>query len=109
MVDKNIIPNFNFKTSSLSISSYTLHKSFTDKDFAKEIIKILTPNVTKALPDGWQNITTKANANNWVKERNEESIFLVVQSINSSEVIGFIFLYPTYLKNKHTDLRFGYK
>ena len=108
MVDKNSTLNFNFKTSRLSISNYTLYKTLTDKDFAKEIIKILTPNVTKALPDGWQNINNSSRANNWIKERNKESTFLIVQSITSNEVIGFIFLYPTYLKKEHIDLRFGY-
>ncbi|WP_026932614.1 GNAT family N-acetyltransferase [Christiangramia echinicola] len=108
MAVKNIKLNFNFKTSRLSISSYTLYKTLTDNEFAEEIIKILIPIVTKALPDGWQNITTKSSANNWIEERNEESVFFVVQSISSLEVLGFIFLYPTYLKNKHIDLRFGY-
>ncbi len=50
----------NFKTQRLAVNSWTnqLNGMDSDKSFAKEVIEILSPNVTKALPDGWQNITT---------------------------------------------------
>lgn len=100
--------NFNFNTDRLSVSNYSGDITNSDKDIVKEIIEILTPNVTKSLPKGWQNITTKPSAKKWIKERNEESIFLIIESTTSSEVIGFIFLYPIYLEDNNMDLRFGY-
>lgn len=98
--------NYNFNTDRLSVS----HCLYNDSDYqlVQGVIKILTPNVTKALPNGWQNLTSPSRVEKWIKERNEESIFLIVTSRASSEMIGFIFLYPNYLKNGLVDLRFGY-
>lgn len=64
--------------------------------------------MTKSLPDNWQNKTTITSATKWIKERNEESIFLIVESVISSQVIGFVFLYPIDLEANKIDLRFGY-
>ena len=60
MSKKPLKERCNFKTQGLSVSCWAnqLKKMDSDKSFAKEVIEILSPNVTKALPDGWQNITT---------------------------------------------------
>lgn len=65
--------NFNFSINCLLISNYFSNNY--DNVFAQDVIKILTPNVTQTLSDGWQNITTISNAKEWIQERNEESFF----------------------------------
>lgn len=110
MSKKNIEQRCNFKTQRLSVSSWTnqLKGMDSDKNFAKEVIEILTPKVIKALPDGWQNITTIAGAQNWIKERDQESHFITIQLSATDETIGFIFLYESNSEQKYYDLRFGY-
>lgn len=76
--------------------------------FAQEVIRILTPNVTKSLPDGWQNIKSLDQVNNWIFDRANESTFLTVNLRSNKRLIGFIFLFETESENKMTDIRFGY-
>ncbi|WP_166627762.1 GNAT family N-acetyltransferase [Tenacibaculum caenipelagi] len=106
MIDS--LTNFNFDTQRLTISKFSNPKNDLEKDFFINVTKILTPNVTKSLPKGWQNINTLSTAKKWVKERNKESVFLIVKTKDTSEMIGFIFLFPIYLENNLIDIRFGY-
>ena len=75
---KTIQERCNFSTQRLSISSWTnQYKELnSDKNFAEKVIEILTPNVTKALPSGWQNVSTMEAALQWIKDRDKESHFL---------------------------------
>ncbi len=99
-----------FETPRLSVNSWTNQiKGVNPKNnFEKKIIEILTPNVTKALPEGWQNINTLDKAKNWVTERDKESHFVTIQLLSTNETIGFIFLYESDSENKYYNLRFGY-
>lgn len=102
----------NYLTQRLSIDNWKNciqdHQSSTLLE--TQIISILSPNVTKALPDGWQNISTVTAAQTWIEERDQESHCLAVQLLNTHEIIGFIFLYETAIEASSTsmDLRFGY-
>ncbi|RSC93106.1 GNAT family N-acetyltransferase [Tenacibaculum singaporense] len=104
----NIFTGLSFNTKRLTIDNFSYFKNNLEKTFLISAINILSPNVTKLLPDGWQNINTISTAKKWIKERNEESIFLIIKSSNTSEIIGFIFLFPIDLENDLIDLRFGY-
>ncbi|MGB0837416.1 MAG: GNAT family N-acetyltransferase [Flavobacteriaceae bacterium] len=76
---------------------------------AAKILEILSPSVTKTLPDGWQNILTIEQGRTWILERNQESHFITVELIESKELIGFIFLYePDKQQHEDLELRFGY-
>ena len=108
MENKDLKLDFSFKTERLIINQYNLPDTANNHVFAEDIIKILTPNVTKALPNGWQNINTESKALHWIKERDEESAVLLVESSSGNNLIGFIFLYPVILKNNQMDIRFGY-
>lgn len=110
MSKKNIEQKCNFKTQRLFVKSWTneLKGMDSDKSFAKEVIEILTPNVTKSLPDGWQNVTNLAGAQDWIKERDQESHFITIQLLATEETIGFIFLYEANSEQNYYDLRFGY-
>jgi len=85
------------------LKAYSL-KDEIDNSLAQKIIQILSPEVTKSLPQGWQNINSVFLSINWVKERLAESVVLVVESIEQNDIIGFIFLYEL----DDRIIRFGY-
>jgi len=100
----------NFRTERLLIRSWTYHdKGLASNQRIEEyIINILTSEVTKSLPEGWQSINTSSDAQKWIEDRNEESNFLTVELLPTNEIIGFIFLYELDSKENRLDLRFGY-
>ncbi len=110
MKQKSIEQRCNFQTERLSVCGWTnLYADKESKDiFEKKVISILTPQVTKSLPDGWQIIKTITDAQSWIRDRAEESHFITVQLIPSNELVGFIFFYESYLQKSYYDLRFGY-
>lgn len=110
MRNKVIEQRCNFKTLRLQVSSWTKQMMSTRSanNFVNHVIRILSPNVTKSLPSGWQNINTETEAQQWLRERDRESHFLTVQLLSTNEIIGFIFLYESDGEPDYYDLRFGY-
>ena len=99
-----------FETKRLLIKSWKFQvaKPSSESEFAKIVIKILSKKVTKSLPDGWQEIDSIKKAIEWIKNRAEESTFLIVQLNSTLEVVGFLFLYESNLSDKSIELRLGY-
>ncbi|MGZ2368395.1 GNAT family N-acetyltransferase [Ancylomarina sp. YFZ004] len=99
-----------FTTQRLSVIPWTnqITNLESENTFAKKVIEILTPNVTKALPDGWQNLKSINDAKVWINDRDQESHFVTVQLKATNETIGFIFLYESEPNQNYYDLRFGY-
>ncbi len=110
MSDNSIEERCNYNTDRLWVRSWKhIVKDLGSKyKFARIVIEILTPNVTKSLPDGWQNISTIEHAQKWIDARNDESHFATIQLVSTNEIVGFIFLYESGTENKYFDLRFGY-
>lgn len=110
MITKTIEERCSFNTPRLSVSSWSnrIKGLDSEKIFVEKVIEILTPNVTKALPDGWQNISTIGGAQEWINERDKESHFVTIQLLSTNETVGFIFLYEAESEQKFYDLRFGY-
>lgn len=108
--DKSVEHRCAFETERLSVKSWTLqvNEPSNEQAFAKTVIGILTPEVTKSLPDGWQQIKELDKAINWIKGRAEESAFLTIQHLDSLAVVGFLFLYESYASDNRLDLRLGY-
>lgn len=102
--------NCNFQTERLKVSNWHIqNKDIQSKqNFAKKIIKILTPAVTKSLPEAWQNINSLAKADNWRSERTNECELLAVNLNFTNELVGFIFLYDFEDDKGRFDVRFGY-
>jgi ribosomal-protein-alanine N-acetyltransferase len=93
-----------FETSRASLFNWNFIAS---KEAAtKSVLKIMTPNVTKALPDGWQNLNTINKAENWINERKADSNFYAISLKETSEIIGFLFLYNS--EEEKNELRLGY-
>lgn len=110
MSSTSIQKGCNFKTLRLSVSSYkqNINNSDFESSFAKKVIEILSPAVTKSLPDGWQNIKSVSKAQEWIKDRNEESHFMSVQTLSDKQTVGYIFLNESKSDTELLDLRFGY-
>lgn len=86
-----------------------LEKSFANKDrLLESVLKIMTPNVTKDLPNGWQNLTTIEKVEKWVNDRKKDGYFYAIQLLDSNEIIGFLFLYTENETTESYDLRLGY-
>ncbi|WP_053405812.1 GNAT family N-acetyltransferase [Persicobacter sp. CCB-QB2] len=102
--------NCHFNTLHLSVHHWKelVHSPKEEEALARTIIEILSPEVTKTLPPGWQEINTLSEARNWMKERASESLFLTVHLKDSKKIIGFIFLYESSAEKKQYELRFGY-
>lgn len=110
MEKRSIEQRCRYDTQRLKVSSWMdqVKESEDESMFVERVVKILTSNVTKALPAGWQNVTKTEGAQKWIKERDEESHFLSVQLSATSKIVGFVFLYEYMPGEKYYDLRFGY-
>jgi len=76
--------------------------------FAELVTEILSPEVTKDLPSGWQQIITPADAKQWVEERDEESSLLIIQDQSSKAIIGLMFLHESESDDSSIEVRLGY-
>ena len=110
MKHKSIEERCNYNTHRLAVRSWKHEVKDLDskKKFARTVIEILTPNVTKSLPDGWQDISTLEHAQQWIEDRDAESHFVTIQLLSTNETVGFLFLYESDTGNTYYDLRFGY-
>ena len=99
-----------FKTNRVSILNWNFIESQTEfkNSTADSVLKIMTPNVTKALPDDWQKLDTTKKANNWIVERKKDSNFYSITITETNEIIGFLFLYENNEIKESNELRLGY-
>lgn len=97
-------------TNRLSITKWdTFYKKYgSEAELYSTIKSILSYDVTKDLPDGWQNLVSNNQIENWIIERKNDSHFYALQLTSSSELIGFLFLYDEECKNENLELRLGY-
>ena len=108
---KTLEQRCHFETERLLVESWKLMTtcSSSEGDFACKVIGIMTQEVTKSLPEGWQEIDTTEKALDWVKARAEEGSFLTVQLRSTKKIVGFVFLHE--LANPESgfiDLKIGY-
>ena len=99
-----------FTTNRVSILNWNFIESETEFENSRieYVLKIMTPNVTKALPYGWQNLDTIEKAENWIVERKQDSNFYAVVQTKTNEIIGFLFLYIGNETKESSELRLGY-
>jgi len=100
-----------FKTDRLSVDYWGNYASVIQDANAlpSRIASILTPEVTKALPPGWQQIDTINKANEWIKERVEESAAFAIHLVSENLLAGFLFLNGEYVSDSNLiDVRLGY-
>lgn len=112
-MSKNNIFEKNYKdeTERLKVESWHDYVSVHSNKsaLASRIISILTPEVTRALPAGWQKINTIDQANEWIKARNGESTILAIEYLPEHLLVGFLFLNEEYSSDTNLiKLRLGY-
>ena len=96
-----------FKTDRLSVMP--LSSDLNLELLSVETNSILSPEVTKALPPGWQNIDSNDKAAAWLEDRLGESVVLLIHSQDDADLLGFIFLYMDDDSTENTIvIRFGY-
>jgi RimJ/RimL family protein N-acetyltransferase len=100
-----------FDTERLQVSSWRTYAAAVKDSLAisERIISIMTPEVTKSLPPGWQNIDSVEKANEWIDEMLEESALFTIQLMPEGSSVGFLFLYAMQSTDQEKmDLRLGY-
>lgn len=99
---------YSYKTKRLNVIDVNkLLKTLTNEsDFYENVVNIMSSDVTKDLPEGWQAINTRDKAYKWLQTMQKESKFYLVKQ--NKNIIGFLFLYETPLENKKIELRIGY-
>ena len=99
-----------FKTNRLTILNWGFIESQTTlkNSAAQSVLEIMTPNVTKALPNGWQKLDTVNKAENWITERKEDRNFYAIILTETNKIIGFMFLYENTENIESKELRLGY-
>ena len=90
--DKPLEQRCRYKTERLLVENWReqISTSISELDFAKKIVNILTDEVIKTLPNGWQGIDTVERAIAWFKKRIEESAVFTIQFLANKEIIGFL-------------------
>lgn len=78
------------------------------QDLEVVVKNILTAQVTRSLPPAWQGFYTLERARNWVQERDDEGITLLVVEKASRMPIGLIILFETANGTDGSELRLGY-
>jgi len=105
---KHLTSKSSFQTERLNIKGISLF-DYDSIDLLKlDVLKIMSPKVTKSLPLGWQNIDSTTQAEVWLKEQIEESVFFSIQLRTDSNNIGFLFLYEPSNLSIPIDIRVGY-
>ncbi len=95
-----------YQTERMTINSWSsIEQSANKEQLFRDVLKIMTPKVTKDLPDGWQNLTTIKETETWATERKSNSYFYVIQNKDGKEMIGFLFLYTENETKETIDLR----
>ena len=99
-----------FSTSRVSVLNWSFVESQAKfkNNLTQRVSEIMTPNVTKALPDDWQNLDTTDKVENWIYERIMDSNFYAITLTKSKEIIGFLFLYSENETVEYFELRLGY-
>ncbi len=98
-----------FATERLAITNWSsLESQAEPRDLLSSVSQIMSPEVTRALPHGWQNLNTPEQVENWIKERKTDSFFYAVSLEATQQLIGFLFLYPEHSMKEKYDLRIGY-
>ncbi len=108
-INKILNQKYLFNSERISVVNWCYIES-DDKynDLNKCVLEILTPKVTKDLPDGWQNIVTQKKAASWILERKYDSNFYAITLTKTKRIIGFLFLYIENETVKKVKFRLGY-
>ena len=77
-------------------------------DLADAVATILTPRVTRYLPDGWQGEYTADRASRWIAERDQEGVTLLVLASTSMTPVGLMILFENAGDKAGRCIRIGF-
>ena len=106
-----LITNCEFETSRLKVNRIDdfISETCDGNEFSKQVISILTDEVTQSLPIGWQGINTIEQAVTWITERKSDGLVSVITTKPKDEVVGFLFLSAERsASSSDFELRLGY-
>lgn len=97
-----------FETSRLRVEEWHTRASRTN--LVEFVMRLLTPEVTKALPPSWHGSYDRERAEAWIAERDEESAVLLVSEIATNKPVGLVLLGENRTKGDGAsrDVRLGY-
>ena len=81
-----------------------------ERDLAAVVAGLLTEQVTRSLPSGWQGSYSEERARAWIKDRESEGTTLLVADRSNGEPIGLMILSETQSERDvdRVDIRLGY-
>lgn len=99
-----------FITNRVSILNWDYIESVSEfnNNRLQNVLEIMTPNVTKTLPEGWQNLDSFYKVENWIIERKAECNFNAIILNGTSNIVGFLFLYIDNKTKELSEIRLGY-
>lgn len=105
-----LIEYWSYSTQRLLIREW--RSSTTDEwnhqDLAIVVKSMLTKRVTRSLPPDWQGPYTLDRAQNWIGERDNEGITLLVVVKSSKTPVGLVILFEAAKGGYGSELRLGY-
>ena len=80
----------------------------TDKEMARAVMKILTPRVTRPLPENWQGEYSEDRATRWIEKRDQEAALLLILDQSSENPVGLMILNDGDEEHSRLNIRVGY-
>lgn len=98
---------FDFDTKRLKIASW--RDRYRDLDQLSEaIVHLMDKDVMATLPPSWNNVDTPKKREEWILEREDESLCLAALSKDDHAIIGLVFLSKPKEDEKNVEVRIGY-
>ena len=79
-----------------------------DLDLVKVVREMLSSAVTRSLPEDWQGDYTMARAKQWIEERDQEGVTLLVRDRLSCSPVGLVILHESGDGPRSGSVRLGY-
>ena len=98
---------WNFRTDRLDVEHWR-RRFDDDREMADVVIDILSPAVTRFLPEPWRGDYTCARAQRWIAERDRESALLIVLDRVSGNPVGFLVVAEDGKPPRGRELRIGF-
>lgn len=102
-----ICKSSNFTTDRLVVSEWR-SLSVSDKDMVKAVAAILTPSVTRSLPEKWRGEYSEHRAARWLEDVDREAAILLVLDRSSKDPIGLMILFESVEERSGHIVRIGY-
>ena len=98
--------NYTFTTQRLLVGEWHSMTSTdtAENELSQTVISILTPPVTRSLPTAWQGTYTLGRAREWIRERDQEGVTMLIKDRTANLSIGFLIL----SEGDNRDVRIGY-